>query len=239
MQATETELQGLLELQEADRAAINAENRLAALPQRAELDALAKKKHAVLEKLAQVTKMHDATRRKRSQIEDERAILLRKQQETQEKIDAASGDFRAVQSLTRDLDGIAKRLNTLEGELAAATEKHEAVSSVKRQAEDAIAAFDAQALKIRESFQRDAAALREEQEAARARRTNIAQGIGADILKAYAEAARRGGGMGMARLVENRCSTCRNTIDANRLLQVKREAPLARCPNCGRLLIVC
>lgn len=238
MQASENDLRGLLELQEADIAALNADKKLAELPQRAQLQALADKKQAVLEKLGQVAKMHDAARRKLTQVEDEAAILLRKRDDTQAKIDASSGDFRAVQSLTRDLEGIAKRLGTLEEEQVSAAEKLDQVKAVKSQVESAIDAMDAQALKIRESFQRDAAALKEKGDEARNLRAQVAAGIEPALLKAYEETARRAGGIGMARLVDGRCSTCRNAIDANRMLQVRREAPLAKCPSCGRLLIV-
>jgi len=238
MQASERDLQNLLELQEADMAALNAKKKLDGLPQRAQLQALAQKKQGVLEKLEQVAKMHDAARRKVVQVEDESAILSRKRDETQAKIDAARGDFRAVQSLTRDLDGIAKRLGTLETEQLEAAGKLEQIEGVKRQVESAIAALDDQALKIRDSFQRDAGQLKLAADEAATRRQAHVSEIDPALLKAYDAACRRGGGIGMARLVEGKCSTCRSVIDANRLLQVKREAPLAKCPHCGRLLIV-
>ena len=238
MNATENDITNLLELQQYDVAFLNAQRKLEELPQREQLKTLAAKKHAVLEKLAQVAKMHDAARRKLTQVEDETAILLRKKDETQEKIDAAHGDFRAVQSLTRDLEGIAKRLSTLEEEQLGASDKFEQVTGVKKQVEEAVSALDAQALKIRDSYQADAAALNAEAGSAKARSEQISANIDPALLKAYTEAARRGGGIGMARLTENRCSTCRSLIDDNRLLQVKREAPVSRCPSCGRLLVV-
>ena len=238
MQASENDLRNLLELQEVDIAGINAQKKLDGLPQRNQLAELSKKKHAVLEKLAQVAKMHDAARRKVNQIEDETAILEHKREETQAKIDNAKGDFRAVQSLTRDLDGIAKRLSTLDDEQIAASEKHEQVQAVKKQLEDAIATLDAQALKIRDAYQRDAVELKTAIDSSNARRDEIVERIDSTLLREYTRAAQRGGGIGMARLVEGRCSTCRSQIDDNRMLQIKAEAPLARCPHCGRLLII-
>ena len=238
MQASENDLKNLLELQEVDIAGINAQKKLDQLPQRAQLAELSKKKHAVIEKLAQVTKMFDTARRKVTQIEDETAILERKREDTQAKIDAARGDYRAVQSLTRDLDGIAKRLKTLGDEQIAAAEKYEQVHAVKSQLDGAIQALDTQALKIRDAFQRDAAELNAAIEDAHAKRSAIEKQLDAALLKAYAQAAQRGGGIGMARLSEGRCSTCRSIIDDNRMLQIKAAAPLANCPHCGRLLIM-
>ena len=238
MQATETEIQALFELQESDIVALTAEKKLSELPQRAQLQSLAEKKQAVSQKLVQVTKILDAARRKHTSIEDERAILLRKQDETQAKIDSASGDFRSVQSLTRDLGGIAKRLATLEEELAVASEKLAQVTAVKAQVDDAISAMDVQALRIRDSFQKDASGLKAQIEEARAKSAQLAGNVSPDLLKRYSDAARRCGGIGMARLAENRCSTCRNHIDPNKMLQVKREAPISNCPSCGRLLVI-
>jgi len=238
MKASEHDISILMRIQEADIAAINAEKKLDNLPQHAQLKDLAKKKQAVLEKQTQVTKMYDAARRKLMSVEDEQAILERKQEETQAKIDSAGGDFRAVQSLTRDLGGIAKRLAALEDEIAAETTKYRQVSGVKKQVESAIATMDAQAFKIRDAYQRDAAILKSQIEQARAQSDELAADVEPQLLKAYRDAARRAGGVGMARLVEDRCSTCRNHIDANKMLQVKREAPVSTCPSCHRLLII-
>lgn len=238
MQATVNELRGLLELQQADIDAINAEKELAELPQRGQLQDLADRKKAVLEKLAQVTRIQDATSRKLIQAEDERVVLERKRDETQGRIDSSGGDFRAVQSLTRDLNGIAKRLETVEDEQLAISEKAEQVNAVKAQVEGAVSALDSQAVKVRESFQADAAVLNERIGQARKRAADAAEGIGDGLMRAYRQTARLGGGIAMARLVDNRCGTCRNVIDENRLLQVMRDAPLSRCPSCGRLLIV-
>ena len=238
MQASENEIQALLQMQEADIVAINAEKKLAELPQRGQLQALAEKKQSVLQKAVQVTKMYDAARRKFASIEDEQAILERKRDDTQAKIDASSGDFRAVQSLTRDLAGISKRLSTLEDEFSASKEKLDQVKAVKAQVESAVQAFDEQALRIRDSFQKDAAVLRSQADEARKKSERFADEVNPTLLKQYAQAARRGGGMGIAHLADNRCSTCRSIIDDNRMLIVKREAPISSCPSCGRLLVV-
>ena len=238
MQATRDDLKALLELQQIDIEIINTEKHLSELPQREELAALAEKKKAIVEKLAQVSKMHDSVSRKLIQLEDEQAILTRKRNDTQERIDAAKGDFRAVQSLTRDLNGLAKRLETLEEEQLEAAERSEQVEAVKAQIESATKALDVKAHEIRDSFQQDSAALNATLEQKRQKSAEISANIDPALLKAYREAVRHGGGIGMAQLAENRCGTCRNVIDANRLLQIRREAPLSRCPNCGRLLIV-
>lgn len=238
MQATEKDLEGLLKLQEVDVVAVGAQKQLDELPQRVQLQALAQKKQSVAEKRAQVGKMLDAARRKAAQIEDEAAILLRKRDDTQGKIDAAKGDYRAVQNLTRDLNGIAKRLEALEDERLAAMAKLEQVEGVMAQVESAIAALDSQAYQLRDSFQEQSAKLNERIADSQARHDEIASGIDPALLKEYLAARKRCGGVAMAQLVGDRCGVCRNLIDANRMLIVKREAPLTTCPSCRRLLIV-
>ncbi len=238
MQASCDDLRALLELQQVDIEAINTEKRLAGLPQREELNSLADKKKAVMAKLGQVSKMHDSVSRKLVQLDDERAILTRKRDETQVRIDAATGDFRAVQSLTRDLNGLSKRLATLEEEQLEATERSEQVEAVKSQIESAMKTLDAKAHEIRDSFQQDSATLSAALEQKRQRIAEISATIDPGLLKAYRDAVRHGGGIGMAQLVDNRCGTCRNLFDTNRMLQIRHEAPLAHCPSCGRLLIV-
>ena len=238
MQATSTDLQNLWDLQEADKAGILAQKKIAELPQRNALAELGAKKQQVLEKLASVEKMHESARRALVRIEDEIEIMTRKRDDTQAKIDAASGDYRAVQSLTRDLGGIAKRLDTLDEEHESAKAKYSQVQAVKKQVDAAIASMDAQALKIRESYLNNSMELNERRTKAQQARDQIVSRIDPALVRAYDEAARRGGGIAMARLEDNRCGTCRNVIDANRILLVKREAPLSTCPNCGRLLVI-
>lgn len=238
MQATASDLKALMELQEVDIAATNAKRHFDELPQREQIAELAQKKQAVLQKLAQVGQMYDSAHRKCVQIEDEVAILLRKQDDTQAKIDEASGDYRAVQSLTRDLEGVAKRLATLDGEQTAAKAKEDQVKAVKAQVEQGIAALDAQAAQIRESFQREGGELQAIIADSQAKHAAIAAGVDAAVMKAYDTSCKRGGGIGVAELIESHCSICRNAIDDNRMLLVKKDAPLAECPSCHRLLIV-
>ena len=238
MFASSEEIEALLKLQEVDVVSISAQKKLDDLPQRDQLQQLASKKQDVVAKQGQVQKMLDNAQRKVSQIEDEQAILERKREDTQEKIDTSGGDFRAVQSLTRDLDGIAKRLATLEDEQLAAAEKLEQVEAVKSQIDNAISVLDSQALGIRAQFQEQAAALQRDIADAQGRHDGIAAGIGKPLYEAYLTARKRCGGVGIATLVDGRCNTCRSAIDENRLLVIKREAPVSTCPSCRRMLII-
>lgn len=238
MEATTADLEALRELQQVDIVLINTQKRIEGLPHRQQLQELAGKKQAVLEKQGQVSKMHDAAQRKVAQLEDEAAILETKRADTQKRIDEATGDFRAVQSLTRDLGGIAKRLEALEGEQLAASEKLEQVDGVLKQLGQAAEALDAQALQLRGAYQQQLGALQQELQQAQERHDAIASGVGEAVLREYLATARRCGGVGLAELADGKCSVCRNSLDPNRMLVVKREAPLASCPSCRRLLVV-
>lgn len=168
--------------------------------------------------------------------EDER--VADKQKATQQKIDESKGDYRSVTSLTRDLEGMMKRRETLEFEMNKADKKLGEVGAVRTQAQDALNLINAKEQALVKSFRSEGTQLQEQIAQYEAARGDLRAAVPPTLLKAYDDAASICGGVGIAHLQENRCSACRSAIEQNRLLQLKRDAPIAVCPSCRRLLII-
>ena len=238
MDATIEQIEMLDKLQEVDRLRLKAERELSQLPHREQVVNIRKQKSGVLEKLAQVQDMIAREEKRVSRIELEDQQLVEKQQKTQEKIDGAKGDFRAVNTWTRDLEGMVKRRNTLDGELSAVMEKLGEIEKVRDQAQAVVSKLEAQEEQVVAAYRAESARLSDDIEKCRAVGQMIASKLPRDLVEHYVAAVKRCGGVGMAHLVDMQCSACRNAIDHNRYLQLRREAPLAECPSCHRILVI-
>lgn len=238
MQVNEESLSVLLGIQQLDLEELRAIKRRDALPQRAEILALRKKKAEVESKREKVEPMRTELDDQLIKIATEDDSLATKQQATQEKIDNAGGDFRSIDALTRDLNGLAKRRVTLEGEINALSEKLDQVKAVQDQITAALNNIAAQEEAAIASFQKEGGAINEEISQISHHRHNLETSIDKELIDRYKESAKRNNGIGIAVLSERSCSACRNEFPEGKLLKARSDAPLATCPFCKRMLVV-
>lgn len=238
MDITHEQIEVLEKLQEVDRTRLQAERKVTQLPYRDQVAELLVRKKDLSAKLEKIDSLHARESRQLERVETEDRQLSEKQQKTQEKIDGASGDYRAVNTWTRDLQGMQKRRAVLDKELSQIMEKLADIETVRNQAQMALRKLNQKEEKLVELHRSESKRLVEEVETCRAAGHLLASSLPKSIIEAYVAAAQRCGGIGVAHLAGTACSACRAPIDANRLLQVKRDAPLAECPHCHRLLVV-
>ncbi|WP_080797704.1 zinc ribbon domain-containing protein [Arabiibacter massiliensis] len=232
------DLATLLQMQHIDLEVLRARKKLEALPQRkAILDARSKKK-AVGQKRDQLDALRAEAERKLSVIGDEDAALADKQRRAQEEIDAARGDYRGVEARTKELNGFAKRRNTLEAELTAVGEELSKIEGVIAQVGQMLSGLDAEEQKATESFVKEGGALKDSIARAEAERAMLSSSLPKELLDAYEKTAARTGGVAVGRLQGESCGVCRMAIEGGRLIDMRRAGNLAPCPHCGRLLIL-
>ena len=238
MQATPQQIRALEALQEIDRARMQAQHELETLPHRDQvLEGRAKRKE-VQAKLDQVSQMLVEEKSSLQQLKDEDERLRSRQDETQAKIEQSQDDYRQVTSLTRDLEGMAKRRETLEFQMGKIEDRIAEVAKVHEKASQAIAALDKRESELVEDHKQRSAHLAALVQQAAAKRQDLASALPEDIIKVYSTALEKCNGVGLARLAAGKCGACRSPIDADRMLQVRQDAPLATCPSCKRILIV-
>lgn len=238
MQASREELEQLLHLQTLDLEIRNKQKQLDTLPQREQIIEVRKKRAQIQEKQTQVDALLREVNKKIDQQSFEDDQLAKKQDETQAKINETSGDYRGIEALTKELNGFAKRRATLADSLAGLRKKQAEIEAVKQQVSSADQTLAQQEDALTRSYQEEGGRLLQEQAEAKGIRAQLADTLDTAFVGAYEKSAARFSGVGIALLKNNSCSACRNLMDENHLLKLKRNAPLATCPACGRLIIV-
>lgn len=238
MQATPEEISGLIKLQQADLALIKARKQFDGLPQREQIRAARAKREEVLKKQGQADELRRRCEAELKRIEDEDASLVEKQHQVQQLIDEVQGDYRNVESRTKELDGIAKRRSVLEDEAVAKGEELEKIEAVAAQVERALEVLREQEEKATASFQKEGGALKATIAQLEEQRASLAAALPVSLADTYERTAKHCGGVAVAVLNGDACGTCRMPIDAGRLAAIKREAPLSTCPHCKRMLVI-
>lgn len=235
---TPSPAQTLLDLQTADVEIIRAEKRLEELPEkRAILEARAKIKEtsALRDKVSMLERKLSAELKLR---QDEITMLGTKIAAEQGKI-MHTTDHRQIQALTREMDGLRRRVDKLEMESMQYMERIEKATSQVATVEAHLAKMVKAEADLVARFRSVGGALQEEIAAFKAERERLAHTVDAQLLASY-EAARdsKGGGIGVGRLEGDACTACRMSLPATRV-QVLRDGPdVGVCPQCRRLIVV-
>ena len=221
------DLATLLKMQHLDLEAMRDKKKLEELPQRAVILEARSKKKAIEQKRAQLDALHAKADAQLSRIDDEDRSLSEKQRQVQSEIDAVRGDYRGVEARTKELNGFAKRRNTLEADLTAVGD--ELISEAQHTRDEAEATA---------AFVKEGGALKDALARIEAERAMLASSLPADLLDAYKKTAARTGGVAVGRLQGSNCGVCRMAIEGGRLIDMKGQGNVAPCPQCGRLLIL-
>lgn len=238
MRATNEELTSLLQMQQIDLELLKAKKKLEALPQRATILAARQTKRTIEQKHNQVVVLRQDAEKEVAKLEAEDARLVEKQRRVQESIDNSRGDYRNIESHTKELNGFAKRRNTLEEDLTKLGEKLSKIEAVEAQAARALADIEKQENAAIASFQKEGGTLQNGIARAKAERESLAAALPPELREVYDQAALRCGGVAVGRLMDGQCSVCRVAIEGGRLIDLQSQAPLGTCPHCKRLLVV-
>ena len=239
MQADYRDLDVLLEVQALDVAIMQAKKARAELPQRIEVVKIRKKRDEIAPKLEQVADLQAAKEAEIAVIEDEDRTLAAKQERAQADIDGAGADYRAVESHSKDMAGIVKRRVSLEESLRGKQAELDKIKAVRAQVEGALAACDKQEASLRSAYKEEDDGLVEQVRRLLAQRAELASRVPAGLMRDYDATAAKAGGVAIGRLEEGgKCGVCRVVVEGGRLIELRSQAPLGRCPNCKRLLII-
>ncbi len=238
MQASPHDIDALLKAQKADLEILKMQKQLDELPQREVILTSRKRRESMLEKISQIEDLKRDIEKKRTRILDEDASLQKKENGVQAAIEAAGNDFRNAEARTRELDGIFKRRNTLSEELAQIDAELAKANKLASQAACALQEIDTTEANAVKSFKSEGGALKTSIANAELTRDSYLDTVDPALEKEYRSSFERIKSIVVGKLEGSKCGVCRTTIDSGRLIQIKSEAPLSRCPNCKRLLIV-
>ena len=238
MEARHEDLVGLLHLQKIDLDILKTKKQLEELPQREMILSARKKRAAIEQKRVQIEALKKDASQRLSRINDEDATLAIKAQDVQSAIDSLRGDFRSVESRTKELAGIAKRRETLDAERVKVDGELEKIGDVEAQvllALEEIAAAERRAI---ESFQKEGGALTAALAALEKKRADVVAEMTPGIVRLYEKTSERSGGVAVGVLNGSQCGVCRASLEGGRLIDLKSQSPLGTCPICKRLLVV-
>ena len=238
MQARLEDVSALLKLQQADLDGLHARKKLEALPQRVKIAELRAKKNQVADKKAQVDELHATAEGEVAAIESEDAKLAEKQRSVQAEIDEVRGDYRSVETRTKELNGISKRRVTLEEQLGVASEKLAKIEALQTQVASALEKLNREEAAEVASYREEGGGLQRAMAEAEAQHEKIVAGLPADLVSLYDKTAARCGGVAIGVLNGTKCGVCRSEIPHERLIEIRKSAPLSTCPACHRLLVV-
>lgn len=238
MEASLEEIESLLKIQELDKVIFRSHKALKNLPQPKEAEVVRARLLEVNAKLAKVEAMLKKKQRDFSCMEAENAQLGERLAKTQAKIDSQEGDYRSVQTWTREMEIMSERRQVLNDRMASLLVEIEGVENVKLQAEAGIDQLKGREQDLYQQFNEQGGAIKEEIASCQHSVKALARRVSPELMKLYISSVQRHGGVGLAMMADSCCDACRNPIPQNRLPEIRKNAPLAQCPSCGRLLVV-
>lgn len=238
MQASPQDITLLRKLQDVDRDLALDQKRFDALPQRQAILEVRKKADEVLKNKVRVQDMKDAAEEKFDALTAEDERLAHKAEEIEALLKEAQGDFRSVESRSKELSGVDKRRKQLAQESEQVSAQLEKIAPVMKQIIQASNDLQQKEQELIASFQQEGGALKQKLANAHKAREALLTELDSSVAHSYTEAQKRCGTVALAELKGASCGACRNTIEQGKLSVVRSQAPLSKCPFCGRLLIV-
>lgn len=227
----------LLALQAVDIDIMRAEKRLDELPEkRAILEARAKQREVqtMAEKAGLLVRKLESELKAR---QDEIAMLTEKLAVEQQKV-METADHRQIQALTREMDGLRRRVDKLEMESMGFMERVEKAQTQAGTIQEAVGKLAAKEQALVDRFRQVGGSVQDEISELKKRRTVLASSVDDALLKRYETVRASKGGVGVGLLEGAQCSACRMSLPAEKVRALNDGQDVGLCPECRRLIVV-
>ena len=238
MEATNTQINALMKLQHIDLECARLNKELDQLPQKQQILDVRAKVSAVQQKLQAVETMRKDSETKLACAQGEDADIERRMSLAQSLINQASEDYRLVASHSKELEGFAQRREVLAEEILGLLSKLEQIAQLEEQISDMLAALEEKEQAFIESYRKEGGEILRAVKSFEPERVQLRRTAGEELAGRYDRISKSKNGVALCYLADNACSTCRSRFDSSRVLGLRQEAPLAICPQCGRLMVV-
>ena len=227
----------LLALQDLDVEIMRAKKRLEELPEKREI-------LVVRSKIKEVTALHgkaDLLVKKLSADlkahQDEITTLTEKIAGEQIKV-MATTDHRAVQSITREMDGLRRRQDKMEMESLQLMERIDKAAAQTGKIDEALGQLSVKDATLCERFKQVGGALQTEIASMERRRAETAAVLAPPTVARYEKVRENRGGIGVGRLDGDACTACRMSLPAERVRELEGGDDISTCPQCRRMIVV-
>ena len=238
MKVSQKDIDKLREIQDID-VKINSElAKFSEMPEHLELKNVIVVQSDMIQKRKKVDCVEKDAGIKQEKMTNEDINLQQREISVQKSIEEAAGDYRNLEARTKELDGIASRRSVLADMMIKLSEEQDKVSDLKKKLDAGIRAIEnkredltSKIESAKESAEKSVSSLRES-------RSKLYGGLNQDLADIYSRASSNVGNVVLSSLQDDRCSVCRSTIDAGRLIEMKNEGGIALCPHCGRIIVL-
>ena len=231
------EADALLHLQSIDLEVLRSRKRLDELPEKAAILAARARQRQVQElknKGDMLVRKLEAELKAR---QDETSTLSTKIEAEQTKI-MQTTDHRAVQAITREMDGLRRRVDKLEMESLQYMERIEKAKTQVGTIDGALQELAAQEAELIERFKAVGGELQNQIAKLESERTSVAASISPEVLAKYEKARESKAGVGVGSLVKDTCTACHMSLPAERVRDLENGPDIGVCPQCRRLIVV-
>ena len=234
------DLAGLLDLQDLDLAIDQQRHRRSHLPERVALADVDARATALKDDLAAATVARDEVARRQAETETELAA-------TEARADAVnrrlySGEVsasRELKAMADDVESLKARASGLEDQVLELLDEREPLDQRVSSLTTEIADNARERKEVLGRLEAAEAAVNQELAALVPRRDEAAAAVPGPLLDTYEGLRSRLGGVGVARVVGNRCDGCHLTLSAVELDRIRHAAPgdVVTCEQCSRILV--
>ncbi|MFE9204675.1 zinc ribbon domain-containing protein [Micromonospora sp. NPDC007230] len=228
----------LLDLQAIDTALAQLAHRRRSLPERAELEALARELSALEDERVRAQVAVDDLDRDIARLEKDVDQVRARKSKDEARLASGSGPARELEAIQHELASLNRRQSDLE----------DAELELMEQRETAQGALDGVERRIAEARDRRAAAeqrrdeslaeIAKEEEFKRGARQPLAGDLPADLVALY-DRIREDTGLGAALLTAGRCGGCRLELSGADVARIRKADPdeVVRCEECRRIMV--
>ncbi|MEV0807169.1 C4-type zinc ribbon domain-containing protein [Micromonospora sp. NPDC050200] len=228
----------LLDLQAIDTALAQLAHRRRTLPERAELEGLARELSALEDERVRAQVAVDDLDRDIARLEKDVDQVRARKSKDEARLAAGSGPARELEALQHELVSLNRRQGDLE----------DAELELMEQRETAQGVLDGIEARLAEARERRAAAeqrrddtlaeIAKEEEFKKSARKPLAGDLPGDLVTLY-DKIREDTGLGAALLTAGRCGGCRLELSGADLARIRKAAPdeVVRCEECRRIMV--
>jgi len=239
LQPSHETLLELLELQKIDSIIDRLEYRRRNLPEQTELDALGTKMQSLESALGdQQALADDCSLRQRKLDGEVESLSLKIAAEEARLFEGKVASPRELSALQAEIESLKRRRATIEDNDLEVMEEAEAVGArlkALKADEETLQASIAQALAKRDEVLGE---IENEFKAAASEREAWLGKFDEELLSIYSDLRASKGGVAIALLDAGTCQGCHMKLPAQEVAQLKRSDAMAKCVECGRILVI-
>ncbi len=230
----------LIKVQEHDTALDQLRHRMEALPERALLQEVGKRRAVLEAELSEIQASVDDLTGRQRQLEERIAAAAGRRHQIEQRM--LTGDVTAsrdLQAMDTEVHQLSSRQEHFEEEELALLEEEEPLDLMVAERRAALEGLAAEADRLISAVAEAEADIRATILTEQGLRDECAATLPADLADRYETLRARMGGVGAARLVGDRCDGCHLTLPAVEVERIRGLSPgeFATCDQCDRILV--